>query len=30
MLLIRKKYLLWPISDNEIQRNPSLTQNPGY
>ncbi|MCD7712906.1 MAG: RagB/SusD family nutrient uptake outer membrane protein [Firmicutes bacterium] len=25
-----EKYLLWPISDNEIQRNPSLTQNPGY
>lgn len=26
----QEKYLLWPISDNEIQRNPSLTQNPGY
>ena len=22
--------LLWPISVNEMQRNPSLTQNPGY
>ncbi len=22
--------LLWPISVNEIQRNPNLTQNPGY
>ena len=22
--------LLWPISLNEMQRNPSLTQNPGY
>ena len=22
--------LLWPISINEIQRNPELTQNPGY
>jgi hypothetical protein len=22
--------LLWPISINELQRNPSLTQNPGY
>lgn len=22
--------LLWPISLNEIQRNPNLTQNPGY
>jgi hypothetical protein len=25
-----EKHLLWPISANEIQRNPSLTQNPGY
>ena len=24
------KHLLWPISDNEMQRNPSLVQNPGY
>ncbi len=24
------KHLLWPISDNEMQRNPLLTQNPGY
>jgi hypothetical protein len=23
-------YLLWPISANELQRNPSLIQNPGY
>ncbi|MEO3238530.1 RagB/SusD family nutrient uptake outer membrane protein, partial [Parabacteroides distasonis] len=22
--------LLWPISVNEMQRNPNLTQNPGY
>ncbi len=22
--------LLWPISEEEIQRNPNLTQNPGY
>ena len=26
----QEKHLLWPISDNEIQRNPSLVQNPGY
>jgi hypothetical protein len=26
----QEKHLLWPISDNERQRNPSLTQNPGY
>jgi hypothetical protein len=25
-----EKHLLWPISANEIQRNPSLTQNLGY
>ena len=25
-----EKHLLWPISKNEIQRNPSLVQNPGY
>jgi hypothetical protein len=25
-----EKHLLWPISANEIQRNPSLTQNSGY
>ena len=22
--------LLWPISNDELQRNPNLTQNPGY
>ena len=26
----KKTDLLWPISINEIQRNPSLTQNDGY
>ena len=26
----QEKHLLWPISDNEMQRNPSLVQNPGY
>ncbi|KAA6304898.1 RagB/SusD family nutrient uptake outer membrane protein, partial [termite gut metagenome] len=26
----QEKHLLWPISANEIQRNPSLTQNSGY
>ena len=26
----QEKHLLWPISDNEIQRNPALVQNPGY
>ncbi len=26
----QEKDLLWPISANEIQRNPKLTQNPGY
>jgi hypothetical protein len=26
----QEKHLLWPISDNEIQRNPSLVQNPEY
>jgi hypothetical protein len=26
----REAHLLWPISANELQRNPSLTQNPGY
>ncbi|MDR1021987.1 MAG: RagB/SusD family nutrient uptake outer membrane protein [Prevotellaceae bacterium] len=25
-----EKHLLWPISANEIQRNPSLTNNSGY
>lgn len=25
-----EKHLLWPISNNERQRNPNLTQNPGY
>ncbi|WP_262349733.1 RagB/SusD family nutrient uptake outer membrane protein [Parabacteroides johnsonii] len=25
-----EKHLLWPISHNEIQRNPALEQNPGY
>lgn len=27
---IEKKHLLFPISENEIQRNPNLIQNPGY
>lgn len=26
----QEKDLLWPISDNEMQRNPSLKQNPGF
>jgi len=26
----QEKHLLWPISDQEMQRNPSLVQNPGY
>lgn len=26
----QEKDLLWPLSKNELQRNPSLTQNPGY
>lgn len=26
----QEKHLLWPISDNEMQRNPSLVQNTGY
>lgn len=26
----QEKHLLWPISANEIQRNPSLIQNAGY
>ncbi|MDR1938603.1 MAG: RagB/SusD family nutrient uptake outer membrane protein [Tannerellaceae bacterium] len=26
----QEKHLLWPLSANEIQRNPSLIQNPGY
>ncbi len=26
----QEKHLLWPISDNEMQRNPELVQNPGY
>lgn len=25
-----EKDLLWPLSANELQRNPELTQNPGY
>jgi hypothetical protein len=25
-----EKYLLWPISFNEMQRNPLMTQTPGY
>lgn len=25
-----EKHLLFPISNNEMQRNPNLTQNPGY
>lgn len=27
---IKESDLLWPLSVNEIQRNPSLTQNEGY
>lgn len=27
---IDEKHLLFPISENEIQRNPNLIQNPGY
>ena len=27
---IKETDLLWPISVNEIQRNPNLEQNPGY
>ena len=26
----KETHLLWPISANELQRNPSLVQNPGY
>lgn len=26
----QEKHLLYPISNNEMQRNPSLVQNPGY
>jgi len=26
----QEKHLLWPITEQELQRNPSLTQNPGY
>lgn len=26
----QEKDLLWPLSANEMQRNPELTQNPGY
>lgn len=26
----QEKHMLWPISDQEMQRNPSLVQNPGY
>ncbi|KAA6340477.1 RagB/SusD family nutrient uptake outer membrane protein [termite gut metagenome] len=28
--IFQEKHLLWPISANEIQRNPSLIQNSGY
>lgn len=28
--VIKDSDLLWPISTNEIQRNPNLEQNPGY
>jgi len=28
--VFKEEHLLFPISANEIQRNPSLTQNPGY
>ncbi|MBT6004086.1 MAG: RagB/SusD family nutrient uptake outer membrane protein, partial [Prolixibacteraceae bacterium] len=28
--LFNEKHLLFPISENERQRNPKLTQNPGY
>lgn len=28
--IFKESDLLWPISVNEIQRNPLLTQNPGY
>lgn len=28
--VFEEKHLLWPISDNEMQRNPALVQNPGY
>ena len=27
---IKESDLLWPISPDELQRNPNLTQNPGY
>lgn len=26
----QEKHMLWPITDQELQRNPSLVQNPGY
>ncbi len=26
----QEKHLLWPITDQELQRNPDLVQNPGY
>ena len=26
----KEQHLLWPISDDELQRNPSLKQNPGF
>lgn len=26
----QEKHMLWPITDQELQRNPELTQNPGY
>lgn len=26
----QEKHLLWPISANELQRNPNLVQNPGF
>jgi len=28
--VIKESDLLWPISPDELQRNPNLTQNPGY
>ena len=28
--IIKESDLLWPISPDELQRNPNLTQNPGY
>lgn len=26
----QEKHMLWPITEQELQRNPELTQNPGY